>query len=246
VPFEVLEEAVTVQKKLLENTATVKFEKSEFLNFLYNYLLHIRRQMWSSNTAESEGMYAVSQSLSDIIRDIGQTHTKGDYWTSIMKTTLSSALTKLVDLPIEESDTILSLIPGGEYGMITAGDMAVTNKGDQVVVLGYSEDWIKAQELEKKAKDNWDSLKANLMKMKLSSEFTSAKQMAICLFYNPDLKARQDLMVVFPSNLAPHINNSEEAIEAAKQNPLMELDILKKFIEILQMNGNSELVLKKS
>ena len=76
-----------------------------------------------------------------------------------MKTVLSDALIRIDDLPIEEADTILSLIPGGEYGMITAGDMALTNKGDQVVVLGYCEDWIKAQELEKKAKDDWDKLK---------------------------------------------------------------------------------------
>ena len=71
------------------------------------------------------------------------------------------------------------------------------------------------------------------MKLSLSSEFTSPKQMAICLFFDPDLKARQDLMVIHPSNLAPHISNNEEAVEAAKQTPLMDLAVMKKLIEVL-------------
>lgn len=51
---------------------------------------------------------------------------------------IAKALGNIETLPIDEADAILSLLPGGEYGGITAGDHALTNKDQVVTVLGYS------------------------------------------------------------------------------------------------------------
>lgn len=57
------------------------------------------------------------------IQETGEGLTK---WKTVMKEEIIEALLKLEKLPIEESDTILSLV-GGEYGALVAGDKAVTN-----------------------------------------------------------------------------------------------------------------------
>lgn len=40
---------------------------------------------------------------------------------------------------MEELDTVLCLMPGGEYEGVSVGDSALTNKDETVIVLGYSE-----------------------------------------------------------------------------------------------------------
>jgi hypothetical protein len=79
IPFEVFEEAVSVMarnknsyayKIVYETKVETKFEKSLFIKFMFNYLYCLRSKMWSSSDVESEGLYAVSQTLSATIREI--------------------------------------------------------------------------------------------------------------------------------------------------------------------------------
>jgi hypothetical protein len=64
IPSEIFEAAVQILTKdpnslisriLNKVQPKVKFEKSNFLRFLYNYLFTMRSKMWSSNDAESDG-----------------------------------------------------------------------------------------------------------------------------------------------------------------------------------------------
>lgn len=64
IPFEVFEEAVNLLTRDPNSMANrilnrvqpkVRFEKSMFLRFLYNYLLSMRSKMWNTKDAESDG-----------------------------------------------------------------------------------------------------------------------------------------------------------------------------------------------
>ena len=119
-----------------------------------------------------------------------------------MKEEITSALLKIDKMAPEEADCILSMLTGGEYGVITAGDMAITDKGDYVTVLGYSENWLTASALEKLLKDkSSEEVSKALQKVNLSFEFINEKQVAIAIFYDKNQKERQDIMSISPSNL---------------------------------------------
>jgi hypothetical protein len=53
----------------------------------------------------------------------------------------TAALLSIETLQIDEADAFLSLIPGGEFGAITAGDPALTSSDETVTILGYSSTW---------------------------------------------------------------------------------------------------------
>jgi hypothetical protein len=64
IPADIFEEAVQILMRdsnslisriLNKVQPKVKFEKSNFLRFLYNYLFTMRSKMWSTNDAESDG-----------------------------------------------------------------------------------------------------------------------------------------------------------------------------------------------
>lgn len=38
----------------------LKFKKSKFLTFIYNYLITIRTKIWAKSAMESQGQYAIS------------------------------------------------------------------------------------------------------------------------------------------------------------------------------------------
>jgi hypothetical protein len=45
--------------------------------------------MWCTEDAESEGMYAVSQCISEFLRDLHSIHGSAQTWTNIMKFEIS-------------------------------------------------------------------------------------------------------------------------------------------------------------
>ena len=57
-----------------------------------------------------------------------------------MNKKFTHALLKLDQLPLDESDTILSIIGGEKRGLI-AGDRALTSRNQLVTILGYSSSW---------------------------------------------------------------------------------------------------------
>ena len=93
--------------------------------------------MWNSNDIGSEGLYAVSQTLSETLRLISSNccldeksqHLKEENqsWKIIMNKKFTQALLKLDQLPLDESDTILSILGGEKRGLI-AGDRALTSR----------------------------------------------------------------------------------------------------------------------
>lgn len=87
IPSEVFEESVQLLTKdpnslisriLNQVKPKVKFEKSNFLRFLYNYLFSMRSKMWSTNDAESHGQYAVTLTVSELLRTINSM--EGSIW----------------------------------------------------------------------------------------------------------------------------------------------------------------------
>ncbi len=77
IPFEVFEATIKLITKDTKSQAyeilnkvipSVQFEDSQFLKFLYNYLLSIRHKMWSKSGIESEGQYAFSCELLRTLR----------------------------------------------------------------------------------------------------------------------------------------------------------------------------------
>lgn len=75
---------------------------------------------------------------------IGSVPGKGDFWSKVLKEETTKALLNIESLRLDEADAILSLLPGGEYGGVTAGHQALTSKNQVVTVLGYSSSWKEA------------------------------------------------------------------------------------------------------
>lgn len=78
IPFEVFEEAthlLTRNEKSLAHRILnkvqpkVKFEKSKFLRFMYNYLVSTRSKMWTTGDMDSDGILAVTLTITAFIRD---------------------------------------------------------------------------------------------------------------------------------------------------------------------------------
>jgi hypothetical protein len=206
----------------------LKFEQSQFIRFFYNYLLTIRQKIWCNTDADSENMYSVSQVISSLIRYLTNQNQIKE-WQKIIREETVKALKNLKALSPEESDVVFSLLSGGEYAPITAGDQAVTDAGDNVTVLGYSENWLQASELQKLLQGS-DDLKA----LKMVPEFSNDKQKAIALFNNSKMKARQELMIIQPSTLLPAYKTQDFSENEANNSPLMDKEIVAALLEVLE------------
>jgi hypothetical protein len=95
---------------------------------------------------------------------------------------INAALLQIDNLNVEEADVFLSLIAGGEFGAITAGDPALTSSDETVTILGYSDSW-KPSEILLPGKNN-DEIEKIIKKLRLYPEFTDPKQKAVALFYD--------------------------------------------------------------
>lgn len=220
IPVEVFEEAVqlltrdsnSLMSRILNKVQPkVKFEKSSFLRFLYNYLFTMRSKMWSTTDAESDGQYAVTLTASDLLRSMHAM--EGSVWANQIKAEITSALLSVETFSVQETDVVMSLLPGGEYGGMTSGQPAITNSNETVTILGYSSSWKPGAELLKNSDDKgtYDKI---LKELKISPEFTDPKQKALTLFYDKDQKERQDMMFLNPSSLSPVSNLDHEKCKA--------------------------------
>jgi hypothetical protein len=104
-----------------------------------------------------------------------------------MNEEFTNALVNLETLPLDEADTILSILGGDQRGLI-AGDRAMTSTGQTVTVLGYSSSWKTADlsfaDLSK------SEINKKLKTLKISKELIDSDQMAVTLFYE---KSKKDL-----------------------------------------------------
>lgn len=190
IPFEVFEEAVRVLTRdegslayriLHKEQSQPRFESSMFIKFLFNYLLSTRSTMWKTNEVQSEGQYAVSKTVSATLRVVRSQLCKCCVWSELLTDEIKKSLSNIDNLPLDEADAIFSLLPGGEYGGLTSGDQALTNKNEIVTLIGYSSQWEPIEVLCRKDSDELEKL---LKKLRISAEFTDKKQKAIALFYD--------------------------------------------------------------
>ena len=108
-------------------------------------------------------------------------------WVNALKSQIEKALLRIDELSPQEADTVLSLLPGAEYRFISAGDLAITDKGDLMTVLGYSEDWIEWNSIKSQLdKDQSEFEEKTLRKHALTPELVNEKQKVIGLFYDPE------------------------------------------------------------
>ena len=192
IPFEVFEEAVSLVTKnemsiayqVLHKTKTeTKFESSLFLKFLFNYLVSIRQVQWNDQMIESEGQFTVSHNISALLREVWTIRCRGDFGNKKISEELRTASLKIHSLPTVEADILLSLIPGGEFGGLTAGSTALTDKDETVTVIGFSEEWKLELEFFSKSKTEAEFTK-EFKKMNVVPEFTSESQKVVALFYD--------------------------------------------------------------
>lgn len=243
VPFEVFEEAIRVLTRDPNSLAhhilhglkpQAKFDGSMFIKFLFNYLLSLRTKMWSPTEAGSEGLYAVSRAVAAMLRAISsaQGQAQNQTWGQLLMKETRAALLGIEKLQVEEADAFFSLVAGGEYGAITAGDPALTSSDEIVSILGYSATW-KPSEALLAGKSN-DEIEGIIKKLRLSPELTDPKQRAVALFFDKDAKERQEMMLLHPSSLTslPGLD-AGEALETAKVSPLMDTAVVKHLIDVL-------------
>lgn len=95
-------------------------------------------------------------------------------WSSQIKQEVTNAIMQIESLPIPESDAVFSLLPGGEYGGMTAGDPALTSNDELVTILGYSSNYKSKNELLQsgQSQEEYDKL---LKSLNISPEFTDPK-----------------------------------------------------------------------
>jgi hypothetical protein len=160
IPFEVFEEATylltrdsnSLGHRILNKVQPkVRFEKSNFLRFIYNYLISMRSKMWNTADMDSDGVLAVTLTITDFMRETCGMSQTG--WCEYIREEITDALLNIENLSLAESDVVLSLLPGGEYGGMTAGEPAMTSENETVTILGYSSTWKSQQELLKPGQD---------------------------------------------------------------------------------------------
>jgi len=131
--------------------------------------------MWCNHDAESDGMYAVSQTLSALLKDISSNKVNNEFFRKVLLKEINGVLQQFGSLSHEESEVILCLLPGGEGNVITAGDTAISSSGDYVTILGFTDCWIEPAKIQKMINDESESDLAKKLNKSLSLEFTSEK-----------------------------------------------------------------------
>lgn len=152
-----------------------------------------------------------------------------------MNEEFTNALVNLDTLPLDEADTILSILGGEQRGLI-AGDRAITSTGQTVTILGYSSTW-KTADLSfsdiPKAEIN-----KKLKKLKISKELSDSDQMAVALFYEKSKKDQQDMMILHPSSLNPMAAYDEdEALRIGRASPINNPKVLTTLVRIMKADA---------
>lgn len=189
-------------------------------------------------------MYTVSQSISSFIRFMTNQDRVKEWVNTIQEETVT-ALKRLESLSAAESDCVMSLIQGAEFSVITAGDLATTEQGDNVTVLGFSDVWKDFAELSsewtKLGKDDFKNKILN--KLQLRPIFTDANQKVVALFNHPTDKARQDLMILNPSNIVKSSVTQYFTKTEAEHSPFMNVEVIKYLITLLEKEDKNNSVL---
>lgn len=243
IPIELFETAVQqlargtsdasrlVNNILNESSSRVKFTNSVFLRFLFNYLYRVRSFLWSRKDSESEGQYAVSQILSGILRVMSTIESTS--WSKDIRGEVTDCLLNMDALSVHELDTVLCLLPGGEFDGISAGDAALTSRDETVVVLGYSKDWKPASSFFKSDKEEAE-YKTQLKELKITPEFTEKGQQVVALFYDATAKNHQDMILVQPAGLQTLVAvDKEEGNKVAVKSPLYDPKVIQHLITSL-------------
>lgn len=240
-PRELFDESIQLLAKdsrslaarILATESKIKFKGSSFLRFMVNYLLHVRGCLWNPNMIESEGQYAVTQIITGAMRVMAsiQGGTEGKTaWSAEIRQELAQALLSLDTLTLCELDTMMCLLPSGEYEGVSAGDAAMTSKDETVIVLGYSTIWNQPDSMFK-GKSDLSGYSSVLSQVRLTPEFVNGDQKVVALFYDKEAKSQQDLMLLNPASMSvlTHVD-VDEAARHAENSPLKQEEIVKKLI----------------
>jgi hypothetical protein len=162
--------------QILNHDSKFKLSGSVFLQFLFNYFVRIRSFLWSQRDIESEGIYGVSQVMSGVLRVMSAIEVEGEsnFWPQELRSQVSEKLLELDTLSIRDLDTVMCLLPGGEFDGLSAGDIAQTAKDETVTVLGFSETW-KVPDKLIGSKSEKEDLFNCVRDVKVSADFTGPK-----------------------------------------------------------------------
>lgn len=117
---------------------------------------------------------------------------------------------------------------------IQPGQQAVTKDNQFVTILGFSETVKSQSDLEQKSKED-------LEKVALQTDLKSVNQKIIALFYDPANPERQEVMVLNLFDVIPVIDaKKEELKKMAQMSILNDVEIVKHFINILQVHQNQK------
>ena len=133
----------------------------------------------------------------------------GDAWSEALRGKVVESLLRLDTLTISEMDMILCLLPGGEFEGLAAGGIAVTNRDETVIVLGYSEMWQPSEKLIG-TKTDADALDKILRGVRVTPDFADAKQQVVALFYDASGNATSDYLLLNPASLTVKTHLDDE------------------------------------
>lgn len=68
----------------------------------------MRSKMWSTNDAESDGQYAVTITVSELLRTMN--NMEGSVWATHINSEITNALLNLETYSIQEMDIVMSLL----------------------------------------------------------------------------------------------------------------------------------------
>jgi hypothetical protein len=243
-PNELFSEAVgrvtqdenSLASQILRFDSKFKLKGSAFLQFLFNYFLRVRSFLWSRRDIESEGMHAVSQVMSAVLRvmsTIEGEEGENAFWPQELRAQAAESLLELDTLALRDLDTIMCLFPGGEFDGLSAGDIAVTSKDETVTVLGFSETW-KVPDKLIGAKSEKEELFETIRGVRVTADFSGPKDKVVALFYDKNAKQHSDFMLLNPANLSVKSDLESDAAQAiAKKSPLENEKVVQKLLATL-------------
>jgi hypothetical protein len=170
--------------------------------------------------------------LSGILRVMANVE-GGDSWSKSLRSQVLEAMLELDSLSLKDMDMILCMLPGGEYDGLSAGGVALTNKDETVIVLGYSDTWQPAEKLIG-TKKNVDDLGKILRGVRITPDFSGPKQQVVALFYDKNALSSSDYLLLNPAGLTAknHLDDEKAAAETAS-SPLENEKVVKKLMGLL-------------
>jgi hypothetical protein len=205
-----------------------KFDKSEFLQFLFNYLYSIRACQWTKREFEGSGGYSISCGLVRIFRSILSSEIQPD-WKEHIEATMDNFVENIDTYSIEEFDTMISIFDGGEYLGLNIGSYGMNKDKSEFIVAGFVKRWYGL------SPPNSTESYTDFQILDVEGELTDKEDYLLAISYDKAHPERNDMFLASPEEV-----NLIQDIENTSHDYFLNKDRLNKFMKAMEISSSPD------